>query len=309
MLLVNNITKYYGKDPVLNGISFQVEQGETTGIFGQTTSGKTTLMDILSGYMLNYKGSVELRDSDGKLVEKPFSYISYIPKGIPMYDTMTGEEYFDFIAGINGIKKKRKRSSETDWFSFAGLSDSKTKYISELSQYERMKLSVISYLSIGTRVLLIDEPYFGMKVSEIEELSVFLRAVALKTTLIVTSSTITGFSQLCKRTIIINQGRIVSNSRGNFFNSGGRRNYIKLRMMCDQAKARAIFRFVSGISDLDFKLTDEKDAVEVIINAENGIDIRSTIWEAVVNSKVPLLEMRTLKVSSEDIYLQLSGKN
>ena len=85
-------------------------------------------------------------------------------------------------------------------------------------------------LTKAPKILLIDEPYGGLRSNETDAHSKFLKAVAQKTTLIMASSSIVGFSELCKRTIILNRGRIVSNTDANLFQNKERKKFIQQKL-------------------------------------------------------------------------------
>lgn len=310
MLTVKNISKHYGDTAALSGISFHIAPGETTGIFGMSASGKTTLLDIISGYMLRYTGHVELCGVD--LHKHPSLYrrqIAYIPTGGGLYPEMTVEEYALFVGGLNHRKNGKCKKKVAEAMRFAGIESLAAYPIQSLNTLDRAKVAVAAALATEPKLLLIDQPFYGLRMDEIAVYQNFLKAVAQRLTLIVASDSISGFSEICKRTIILNKGKMASTAGENFFamkNTGAR---VRLRIACAPSQVKAAFQFIPGILDLDFQSAPEKGVWDVLIHAEEGIDIRRQIWFAAATSKVPVLEMRYLNISPEDIFLQLTGQN
>lgn len=308
MLKVKNLSKYYGDTAALSGISFHIAPGETTGIFGMIGSGKTTLLDILSGYLLKYGGCVELEGKDiRKDAAQSRKEIAYIPQGGALYQEMTVREYMRFLCGINRIRSTKQKNEMKEVLEFSGLANIEEYPIRALNALDQAKVSIAAALALQPKVLLIDQPFHGLRTDEAAQHKLFLKAVAQRTTLVIASDTIGGFSDLCKRTIILNKGRIASD-RDNLFDMPARKMGIRLRVACAPTQVRAAFRFVSGVAEMDFHSTSETGVWDVVVNAKQGEDIRHALWFAAASYKVPVLEMRSLHISPEDIYLQLSGR-
>jgi ABC-2 type transport system ATP-binding protein len=310
MLTVKNISKHYGDTAALSGISFHIAPGETTGIFGMPASGKTTLLDIISGYLLRYTGNVELCGVD--LRKQPSLYrrqLVYIPAGGGLYPEMTVEEYALFVCGINCRQSGKNKKAVAEAMRFAGIEALAAYPIQSLNALDRAKVAVAAALATGPELLLIDQPFYGLRMDEIAVYQNFLKAVAQRLTLVVASDSISGFSEICKRTIILNKGKMASAAAENLFaikNTGAR---IRLRIACAPSQIKAAFQFIPGILDVDFHSAPEKGVWDVVIDTEEGTDIRKQIWFAAATFKVPVLEMRYLHISPEDIFLQLTGQN
>ncbi|MBR3296049.1 MAG: ABC transporter ATP-binding protein [Clostridia bacterium] len=312
MFVVDSLTKYFGYVAAISGVSFQINEFETTGIFGTSTSGKTTLLDVLSGYLLKYRGTIRIdgadASSDPAMLRK---YISYIPKDGALYTDMNVMDFMNMYCDLNGIQKRKRRTLIQENLEFAGCQNMTRQNISNLNKYDRARISVAAALTKTPKILLIDEPYIGLRSNETDAHSIFLKAVAQKTTLIMASSSIVGFSELCKRTIILNRGRIVSNTDANLFQNKERKKFIRMKISSAPDDAKEAFQFVPGIIDLDFSQSSEQGLWDVIINIadETSDDIREQVWNAAATAGIPVYEMRMLQVSPEDLYLQMTGRD
>ncbi len=312
MFVVDSLTKYFGYVAAISGVSFQIDEFETTGIFGTSTSGKTTLLDILSGYLLKYRGKISIDgndvSSDPAMLRR---YVAYIPKDGSLYTDMNVMDFMNFYCDINGIHRRRRKSVIQDNLEFAGCQNMTRQNISNLNKYDRTRLSVAAALTSDPKLLLIDEPYGGLRSNEIDAHSKFLKAVAQRTTLLMASSSIVGFSELCKRTIILNRGRIVSNTDTNLFQNKERKKFIRMKISSAPETVKEAFQFVPGIIDLDFSQSPEQGLWDVIVNIADDTDdnIREQVWNAASTAGIPVYEMRMLQVSPEDLYLQMTGRD
>lgn len=311
MLTVKDLAKQYGDVAALGGISFHISPGETTGIFGLEGAGKTTLLDILSGYLLNYTGNAECDGAD--LRRQPMAYrakIAYIPQNCTPYPDMTVREYGCFLAGLHGLgsgKKARHRVEES--LQFVGILPLAEYSLQTLGAQDCARAALAAALAPEPEVLFIDEPFAGLRMDEIVGQQALLRAVAQRTTLVVASRSIFGFSELCKRTIVLNKGRIANESGSNLFARTDAKARVRLRVACAPAKAKAAFQFIPGILNIDFRSAPEKGVWDILIDSDGQEDIRAQVWFAAAAAQVPVLEMRYLHISPEDIFLQLTGQN
>lgn len=308
MLNVKDLRKYYGKTTALSGISFHISKNETTAFFGPDGSGKTTLLDILSGYLLRYRGLVEytgFRDQEPGTYSKK---ASYIPAKIVLYQEMKASDYLEYIYGIN--RGKRNLNSEIRKMSEleeAGITSFLGREISDLNLLEKKEMMIAAELLARPSVLLIDDPFEGLRSDEIDRMSLFLRSIQDKTTLIMASDRLMGFSDLCRQTIVLNKGKIVSSKDENLFMHRKHTNSIRLKVFSSPEDIRSAFQFVPGIGEIDFQMSSERNLLEVVLYVDTEDDIRREIWNAAVNFNIPIYEMRTMQVSPEELYLQMTG--
>ncbi len=99
MLLVENLVKHYGSHQALNGISFHVEEGQIVGLLGENGAGKSTTMNIITGYMSATSGDVTIQGIDIlKQPKKAKERLGYLPEQPPLYENMTVREYLQFVS-------------------------------------------------------------------------------------------------------------------------------------------------------------------------------------------------------------------
>ena len=107
-VLVNKITKTYGKQKVLDNVSFEIKTGEVVGFLGPNGAGKSTMMKILTGFISQSEGEVVVCGIN--VLENSIESrkkIGYLPENNPLYLDMYVREFLSFIADIHKLKNKK----------------------------------------------------------------------------------------------------------------------------------------------------------------------------------------------------------
>ena len=148
-LCVDDVSKSYGRRPVLRGISFEARRGEILGLVGENGAGKSTLLRIVAGLMRPDAGSVRVSGRLGYCDQEPH-----------VFADLTVAEHFSFFARAYGIAGGGDwivlRDELLEWFRYAREVDSR---VSELSGGTRQKLHLSLALLHRPQVLVLDEPY------------------------------------------------------------------------------------------------------------------------------------------------------
>ena len=115
-ITVSQITKVYGKQVVLNKVSFQISKGEIVGLLGPNGAGKSTLMKILTCFIPPTSGEASIRGFDVTDQAMEVKHrIGYLPENNPIYLDMYVKEYLSFIAGVHKLgKESNKRIAATE---------------------------------------------------------------------------------------------------------------------------------------------------------------------------------------------------
>lgn len=158
MLVINNVTKKYGKFVANDNISFQVSDGEIAVLLGPNGAGKSTIIKCICG-LLRFQGNISIEGFDNKSIDAK-RIIGYIPEVPVLYDMLTVEEHLEFIARGYNL---------TDWREYAEkllrifeLDDKKQKFGKELSKGMQQKVSICCALLPKPKVIIFDEPLVGL---------------------------------------------------------------------------------------------------------------------------------------------------
>jgi ABC-2 type transport system ATP-binding protein len=211
VLEVNNITKLYGPQRALDGVSFKVEPGEIVGLLGPNGAGKSTLMKIITCFIPPSEGEVKV--CGYSIFDQPqqvCACIGYLPEHNPLYTEMYIPEFLRFIADIHKVKNSRQRVDEI--IQLTGLSPELGKKISALSKGYRQRVGLAQALIHDPQVLILDEPTTGLDPNQLEEIRKVIRNAGKSKIVLLSTHIMQEVEAMCSRAVIINHGRIVADS-------------------------------------------------------------------------------------------------
>lgn len=204
---VDKVSKVYGAQKALNGISFEVPSGQIAGFLGPNGAGKSTMMKILTAFLPPTSGSVEV--AGHRVSEDPIAVkrvVGYLPEHNPLYLEMYVREFLAFMAKIHG--KDKRRIEEV--IEQTGLAAEAHKKIGALSKGYRQRVGLAHALLHEPQVLILDEPTTGLDPNQIVEIRSLIRSIGTDRTVLFSTHIMQEVEQLCDRVIVLNKGTIVA---------------------------------------------------------------------------------------------------
>ncbi|MFA6261665.1 MAG: gliding motility-associated ABC transporter ATP-binding subunit GldA [Bacteroidia bacterium] len=208
-----NLTKIYGNQKALDGISFEARPGEILGFLGPNGAGKSTTMKILTCFLPQTSGKAMVCGYD--VVEHPVEVrrrIGYLPELNPLYTDMYIKEYLMFSAEVQGIKKDAA-SRVGEMIERVGLEQERKKKIGQLSKGYKQRVGLAQAMLHNPSVLILDEPTSGLDPNQVVEIRELIRQIGKDKTVLFSTHIMQEVEALCDRVVIINKGKIVANDR------------------------------------------------------------------------------------------------
>ncbi|MCH7784753.1 MAG: ATP-binding cassette domain-containing protein [Bacteroidetes bacterium] len=205
-ITVENLTKFYGDQKVLNKVSFSIRKGEIVGFLGPNGAGKSTLMKILTTFIQASEGKAFVNGfsvvENKKKVQKS---IGYLPEHNPLYLEMYVREYLFYNAKIYKIpiSEVEKIIEKT------GLKTEAHKKIGKLSKGFRQRVGIANTLLHNPEVLILDEPTTGLDPNQLLEIRELIKTAGKNKTVLFSTHILQEVEAICDRVIIINKGEIV----------------------------------------------------------------------------------------------------
>lgn len=206
MLKVMNLTKEYDRTLAVDGVSFDVNEGEIAILLGPNGAGKSTTIKCITG-LLKYTGSVNICGESNKSV-KAKRLFGYVPETPALYEMLTVYEHMEFIASAYSVKNyKEKAELLMERFE---LIDKKNKLGKELSKGMQQKVSICCALLPEPRVIFFDEPMVGLDPKAIKELKeVFFDLKSKNCSVVISTHIIDSVDEIWDKTLIMKNGRII----------------------------------------------------------------------------------------------------
>ncbi|MEO0086540.1 MAG: LPS export ABC transporter ATP-binding protein [candidate division WOR-3 bacterium] len=212
-LIVENISKRYGKRLVLNNVSLKVEKGEIVGLLGPNGAGKTTTFHIIMGFVKPDNGKINFWEKDITLLP---SYrrarlgISYLTQEPSVFLKLSVEDNLKGIMELLGYKKAEIEERVSFLLNKLGLDYLKKEKAKNLSGGERRKVEIARALTIRPHFLLLDEPFTGIDPiyrSEIQEIILNLKEE--KIGILITDHNVRETLEITDYSYLIYQGEIL----------------------------------------------------------------------------------------------------
>lgn len=187
LLEVKSLKKIYGKNEgattALNGISFQVLDGEFLGIMGSSGSGKTTLLNCIATMVMPTEGHILLKREDisnlkgSRLARFRGSQVGYLFQDFELLDHMTGEENILLPAEIHKLNRKEVEERLKDLADYLEIEDVLQKFPSQMSGGQKQRAAAARALIVKPEILLADEPTGALDSKNSKRLMEMLRGI------------------------------------------------------------------------------------------------------------------------------------
>jgi ABC-2 type transport system ATP-binding protein len=301
-IVIQGVTKLYGKQKALDNVSFEVNTGEIVGFLGPNGAGKSTMMKIITGFIPASSGKVSVNGleagTDNLELKKQ---IGYLPENNPLYPEMYVREYLGFVASIYNSDKPKKKQID-DIIELTGLTPEQNKLIGSLSKGYRQRVGLAQALIHNPEVLILDEATTGLDPNQIIEIRNLIRETGREKTVLLSTHIMQEVEAICERVIIIDKGIIVANEEKN-----------NIYSVIKRAKQIIIVEFDK---QADASKLSEIQSVSIVrilrnnvwqIEAEGDEDIRPAIFNFAVNNNLTVLSLQKQQSNLEEVFRHLTS--
>lgn len=210
MISVESVQKSFGSLKAVDGLSFEIDQGEAFGLLGPNGAGKTTTISMLVGLLTPDQGRVRVYGED-PAHPRTRRRIGVAPQALSLYEELSGRENLEFFGSLYGLSGANL-ANRVDWaLDFAGLQDRAKDRIAKYSGGMKRRINIAVALIQDPEVLLLDEPTVGVDPqsrNHIFESIERLRDDGL--TIIYTTHYMEEAQRLCDRVAIVDRGQLMA---------------------------------------------------------------------------------------------------
>ena len=305
MIEIDNLVKKYGEHVAVDHLSLTVEPGKIYGFLGPNGAGKSTTMNIITGYLGATSGTVTINGHDiFKEPEEAKKCVGYLPEIPPLYADMTVLEYLNFVAELKKLQKSLRKRYVEEAMETTGILDVKNRMIRNLSKGYRQRVGFAQAILGYPEIIILDEPTVGLDPKQIIEIRDLIKKLGEKHTVILSSHILTEISAVCDHVFIISKGKLVaSDSTENLLDQMSGAQEIELTVRSEADRAKALLEEIEYVDHADLK--DAKEG-SILIRVKSGNDIREEVFQLMAENHIPVLEMRTVTKSLEDVFLQIT---
>ena len=211
-IVVENLSKTYGAQYAIDGISFQASPGSVLGFLGPNGAGKSTTMKILTCFIPQSSGKASVCGMDVSTHSMEVRRnIGYLPEHNPLYLEMYVREALTFIGSVYKLENAKKRIEEV--IELCGLGEEQNKKIATLSKGYRQRLGLAQAIFSDPAVLILDEPTSGLDPNQVIGIRNLITELGKTKTVILSTHIMQEVEAICEQVIIINKGKIVADDK------------------------------------------------------------------------------------------------
>jgi ABC-2 type transport system ATP-binding protein len=294
---VAQLTKKYGTQVAVNGISFTLDKGEIVGFLGPNGAGKSTTMKMITGYIDADGGTAFVGEQPcGTASLAAKEKIGYLPEANPLYVDMYVREYLDFVADTHHIKNKKVRIEEV--IALVGLTPESKKKINQLSKGYKQRVGLAAALIHDPEVLILDEPTSGLDPNQIVEIREVIKNLGKDKTVLFSSHILQEVTALCERVIIINKGNIVADEK--ISNLLGNKQISELRLELKDIVSKEVFEGIDNVQQLDEHTW--------LFKASDADKLKRKLLEIAISKNLNIVSLQSEASGSlEDIFRSLTS--
>ena len=306
MIEIKDVTKSYGRQKVLQNVSFEIMEGELFGLLGPNGAGKSTLIDILTGIQSMDSGEIFINGKSIKTDKVEIrKQLGLVPQDIALLEELNAVDNLEYFGGLYGLAGVELKSQIEKLLEVAGLTDKKKEKVKNYSGGMKRRLNIAVAILHNPSILILDEPTVGVDAQSRQHIFDYIQSLAEQgTTILYTSHYMEEIEALCKRVFILDIGEEVAY---------GTKEEVKKLVGHTQTVSLTLDRVPSGFD-------------EVLKNSENGIQfvtvdgqdmaltIDQTIFsmmkliEQVEQAQLVIKSVNVKETTLEEAFLQLTGK-
>ena len=267
----------------VNDISFDVEEGEMIAFIGPNGAGKSTTIKMLTGILYKNEGDIKVLNLDPSKDRKKLAYKigTVFGQKEQLWMHLTPMDNFKFFAAIYDIPEKEAEERIEELSNLFEMESFINTPVRNLSLGQRIRSEIVASLIHNPKILFLDEPTIGLDPVVKENIRKLIKKMnkEYNTTIFLTSHDVLDIEKLCKRVIIVNNGRIVMDDTMNNL----KYHYLNKKIVEVKSKEKIDFNDEDGITILKEKETNLKLEIDTrkknlsdvlkLIDPENIIDI------------------------------------
>jgi ABC-2 type transport system ATP-binding protein len=297
-VVLDHVTRHYGKTVAVNDVSFEVIRGEMFGLIGPDGAGKTTTIRLIAGLLPATRGTLQILGHDPVRQHRAITQrVGYLSQRFSLYGNLSIDENIAFFAEIHGVRRYDERRNRL--LELTQLAPFRARLADRLSGGMRQKLALACTLVHEPDLILLDEPTTGVDPVSRREFWKLLSEFLQQGLTVVMATPYLDEAERCSRVALLHEGRLLA--------------------LDDPARLRASYPgevfevlaepFSRAVSVLA-SLPDVEDAqtfgerVHVRLRGRHGEAARAWLANALVEARLEDVHARQVTPSLEDVFIE-----
>ena len=264
-------------------------------------------MSIITGFTEPTQGKVEINGYNvSKKAKKAKREIGYMPETTPLYNELTPKEFIQYMAELKGVPRKTRKQEIERVMQAVNIADVKNRLIRNLSRGYKQRVSLAGALVGNPKVLILDEPTVGLDPKQVTQIRDLIKSLGKNHTVLLSSHILSEVSQICKKVIIINKGKLIAvDSPKNLENKTEKENILLVTVEDSENKIEDVAKRIKDINKIKLVKTLSDGTKQYSISSKDDTDIRKEIFSTFAKNEITIFELKKAEASLEDAFLDL----
>ena len=295
---VRDLSRRFGALTAVDDLSFEVAPGEMFGLVGPDGAGKTTTLRMLAGVLRPTGGDAFV---DGVSIardpEAVKRHIAYMSQRFGLYTDLTVRENIEFYADLYEVPAAERAARRERLYQFSNLGPFEHRLAGQLSGGMKQKLGLCCALIHQPRILLLDEPTFGVDPISRRDLWLILEEMVSQGVTVIVSTAYMDEAERCDHVALIDHGRIVALDAPSALQATLAGQVIAVRTP-EARRAGTLLRQLPAVR----RATLFGDTVHVIVGGDGRT--RGAIEQALADAGISVMALQEIEASLEDVFIE-----
>ena len=308
ILSLNSITKIYGDLTAVDSLSLDIQEGEIFGFLGPNGAGKTTSIKMICGLLKPDQGEItfQLNGSANK-IQHHYHQIGLCPQEIILWERLTCMEQLMFLGQLYKLPKNEVQQRATQLLEDLNLLDKKNILAKNLSGGMKRRLNIAMALIHDPRIVILDEPEAGLDPQSRVKIREYIKSLAEKKTVILTTHNMDEADRLADRIAIVDHGKLLVLDTPNALKQHlGEGDILDIHI--DSASEETSQDDFSFLAPFSKKIKYLQDSSTLSVHILNGTAQLPKILDTLQSNGFSSSDIRIRENTLEDVFIQLTGR-
>ncbi|MHA6486301.1 ABC transporter ATP-binding protein [Bacillus cabrialesii] len=303
---VKELKMQYGNKTAVDGISFEVREGEVLGLLGPNGAGKSTAIHILSGVLSASSGNVTILGHNVKKRSKEMKKgIGIVPQDIAIYEDISAEKNVRFFASLYSLKGEELKARVKEALELVQLYDRKDDKPKTFSGGMKRRLNIACAIAHQPKLIIMDEPTVGIDPQSRHHILESIKELRTRgASIIYSTHYMEEVEAISDRIIIMNEGKIIANGiKEELYREVNKEIIYAFQLAHVQPLNKNSIRRVKGVTGVDFS-----DEHQLKVTVRQNQDHLSEIIAELGAQGCGILSLNKKEASLETVFLELTGE-
>lgn len=296
LLTINNISKKYGKEAVVNNVSFALQENTCVALLGPNGAGKTTTLRILTGLIKQTTGTITFMND--KSLTDYRGYIGYLPQYPVFHNWMTGKAYLIYCAKLTNMTANEATERADELLEQVGIADAKNKRIGNYSGGMKQRLGIAQAIIHQPKLLILDEPVSALDPIGRREVLTLMEELKKEMTILFSTHILGDADEVSDELLLLHKGNLIESGTIKGLRKKYQTTMIELEFEQDFMDAKAILKTFPSVIDI----TEKRNIL--LISVTSITSARKEILNYVLEHDWPLVNFNVNRASLEDMFMK-----